>query len=220
MKFANAVAGLVILVILTGCAKAPTDGDVRQALFKITGNCRYFTITHVLKVNWALPGTSDYQVDIQYSIETSPLPDAKNVTDALMAPLATLNTRLAVAKVERDRDFNVNADWLDRIAHAQNAGNEAQARSDERRRSAFVAENLEPSLKLARELTAQKAALIRQGTSPLREAFFKACPDTSPAVYERVYDSVDVEQYIEGHTMDFATTIRMVKAGQDWQMKE
>jgi hypothetical protein len=220
MKFANAVVGSVILMILAGCAKAPTDGDVRQALFKITGNCKYFTITHVLKVNWVLPGSTDYQVDIQYSIETSPLPGAKNITDTLTAPLAALNTRLAVATVERDKDFNVNADLLDRIAHAQTAGDEALARSDERQRTAFVAQKLEPSLQLARELTAQKAALIRQGTSPLREAFFKACPNTSPALYERVYDNVDIEQYIEGHTMDFATTIRMVKAGQDWQMQE
>ncbi|HEY4072878.1 MAG TPA: hypothetical protein VGM52_07230 [Herbaspirillum sp.] len=207
-------------MILAGCSEAPTDGDVRLAVRKITGNCRYFTITHVLKVNWALPGSSDYQVDIQYSIETSPLPGAKNVTNALITSLAALNTRLTAATIERDRDFNANADFLDRIAHAQNAGNEALAREDEQQRSAFVAQKLDPSLKLARELTTEKAMLIKQGTSPLRDEFFKACPDTSQAVYERVYDNADVEQYVEGHTKDFATTIQMVKAGQDWQMKE
>ena len=65
MKFANVIFGAVVSISLSGCADSPSDDDVKQAVLAMTGNCRYFKITHVLKVNWGLPGSNDYQVDVQ-----------------------------------------------------------------------------------------------------------------------------------------------------------
>ena len=171
MKFANLMLSALILMSLAACSDDPSDRDVRRALRKMTGNCKYFTITHVLKVNWAMPGTPDYQVDIQYSIQIAPLPDAKNVTAALTQPISALNARLASMGAERDKNFNANAAFLDRIALAQDAGDEPLAMSYEAQRSSFVIEKLEPSIKQAQALAAEKARVIKQGTSSLREAF-------------------------------------------------
>jgi hypothetical protein len=223
MRFANVmqvILGTVILIGLAGCSDAPSERDAKRAIRKITGNCKYFTLTHVLKVNWALPGSSDYQVDVQYSIEALALPDAKNVTASFMAPLAAVNARLATASTERDRNFKANADFLGRIESAQKAGDETLARSTEIQRSAFIRQQMEPSLKRARDLTEEKAAMIRQGTTPLREEFFKTCPNTSQAVYEKIYDNVDIAPYVDGRTVDFATSIRMTKAEKGWAVRQ
>ena len=171
MKFAgiaNAVLGALVLMGLSACSDSPSDRDVKRAIRDMTGHCRYFTITHVLKVNWALPGTSDYQVDLQYSIEFESLPDAKTVTDALAGPLTALEARVAAASLERDKDFKIHANLLDRIERAQKAGDQAAAIAYESQRAQFSAQILEPSLKLSRDLTAEKVALIKQGTQRLR----------------------------------------------------
>jgi hypothetical protein len=219
MKFANVMKvmlGAAILSGLAGCSDAPTDRDAKRALRKVTGNCKYFTITHVLKVNWALPGSPAYQVDLQYTIEAAPLPEAKNVTAPLMASLTALNAQLDAAATERDQNFKTNADFLDRIERAQKAGDETLALSTERQRSAFIRQQMEPSLKLARELAEQKGVAIRHGTEPLREDFFKTCPNTTPAVFEKIYDNAGIVPYVEGRTVDFATSLRMVKAEKGW----
>jgi hypothetical protein len=216
----SAALGAAILSGLAGCSDAPSESDTKQAVGKITGDCKYFTITHVLKVNFALPGSSDYQVDLQYSIEALPLPDAKNVTAPLMASLAALNARVATASAEQDRNFKASADFLDRIERAQKAGNETLARTTESQRSAFIRQKMEPGLKLARELAEEKTAMIKQGTAPLREEFFKACPKTSQEVYKKVYDNADIAPFVEGHIVDFATSLHMVKGERGWVAKD
>ncbi|HEY4319233.1 MAG TPA: hypothetical protein VGN04_16655 [Herbaspirillum sp.] len=223
MKFgaiANAMLGAVVLMGVAACSDSPSDDDVKSAILDMTGHCPNFTITHVLKVNWALPNTDDYQVDLQYSIESASLPDAKAAADALAAPLAALEARVAAAAVERDRDFKVHADLLERIEQAQKAGDSATANAYERQRAQFRAGKLEPHLKSSRDLEAEKIALIKQGTQRLRDAFFQACPNTPAAVYERIYDNTDIKQYIATRNMDFATSMRMTKAGKGWKIKE
>jgi hypothetical protein len=222
MKFAgiaNAMLGAIVLMGISACSDSPSDRDVKRAIRDMTGRCQYFTITHVLKVNWALPGTNDYQVDLQYSLESAPLPDAKTVTAPLDAPLAALEARVATASRERDEDFKIHADFLDRIERAQKAGDQAAALEYERQRLAFSAQKLEPSLKLSRDLTAEKMALIKQGTRRLREEFFQTCPKTPDVVYDRIYDNTDVTQYSAKRTMDFATSMRMTKTEKGWKIK-
>ncbi|RXZ38721.1 hypothetical protein D9O50_04270 [Oxalobacteraceae bacterium CAVE-383] len=223
MKFAciaNAMLSAMVLTGMSGCSDSPSDDDVKLAIRDMTGQCPQFTITHVLKVNWGLPGTNEYQVDMQYSIESAPLPDAKTATAALASPVAAVNARIAAASIERDRDFKIHAGFLDRIEKAQKAGEQAAAGVYERERAEFSARKLEPSLKLSRELAAEKAALIKKGTQRLRDEFFRACPNTPFDVYDRVYDNTDIAQYVEKQTMDFATSIRMTKTEKGWRIKQ
>jgi hypothetical protein len=219
-KIAKATLGACLFAGLAGCSGAPSDDDVKRAIGNLTGNCRYLTIAHVLKVNWAVPGSADYQVDLQYAIRAAPLPEARAVTAGITAPLAELNVRVAAASFQRDKDFNTNAAYLDRIERAQKAGDDAAAVSYERQRSDFNAKELEPSLKLARQLAEEKKNLIKQGARPLREAFFKACPDTPASMYDRIYDNTDVEQYVETRTVDLATSMRMSNDGKRWEMQK
>jgi hypothetical protein len=223
MKFsgiANTMLGAIVLMGISACSDSPSDRDVKRAIRDMTGHCQYFTITHVLKVNWALPETNDYQVDLQYSLESAPLPDAKTVTAALGAPLAALEASLAAASLERDKNFKIHADFLDRIERAQKAGDQAAANAYEHQRTQFNAQKLEPSLKLARNLAAEKTALIKQGTHHLRAEFFQTCSKTPDAVYDRIYDNTDVTQYTAKRTMDFATSMRMTKVEKGWKIKE
>lgn len=219
MKTANIVWAAALSISLSGCANSPSDDDVKQAILSMTGDCRYFTITHLLKVKWALPGSGDYQIDVQYSIDAAPLPDAKDAADALRPALAALNTRIAAATSESDKEFNIHADFLDKIERAQKAGDDATARSLERQRAAFRTQKLEPALQATRDLQAKKIDLIKQGTQRLRDEFFQACPKTPSAVYERIYDNSNIAQYTGMHTTDFATSMRMVKTEEGWRIK-
>ena len=219
MKLANVIWGAVLFTGLSGCANSPSDDDVKQAILAMTGDCRYFTITHVLKVNWGLPGSGDYQVDFQYSIDATPLPDAATVTDALRPQLKALNLRIAAASSESDKEFKIHADFLERIERAQKAGDDAAAGSLERQRALFRTQKMEPALQVTRELAAQKTNLIKQGTQRLRDEFFQSCPKTPPAVYERIYDNSNIAQYTRMHTTDFATSVRMAKTEKGWGIK-
>jgi hypothetical protein len=220
MKSANAILAAVVLTGLAGCSDAPSENDVKQTLVNMTGDCTYFTITHVLKVNWPLPGTTDYQVDMQYSIQSAPLPGAKDIAAPLTLPLAALNARLKAAESERDKNYKTNADFLDRIERAQHVGDDQVSSAVERQRQAFVTQKLDPGVQLARELAAEKVMTIKQASLPLRAAFFKACPNTTPAVYDQVYDNTNMRQYVRGRSIDFATSIRMSKTANGWQIKE
>lgn len=205
------VLKFVTAAVLSACTNGPSRSDAKTAIQASLGNCEYFAIDHLEKVNGMPQGNDHYLVDVKYTVSMKPTPDIK----AYSSEKYTKEVDNLKQQLEHAHDIE-NAWKTDEQAWIQaNPGSDSSAYEVAHQDGWAEYQKVMPLL-LGGEQLVNSAP--RTAKVAMERAMRQTCPNVDSSLLDSFFNGNEsIEQYANRIDRSVTGRITMVRTDKGWQ---